>query len=107
LSLSWLTPLSLVLPLPGLLRLLTVLGFSLVVPGAALVCRLRIDDRVVEWGLAITGSLVVFASGAVLMAWTGWWQPHVLLTGVALASGLPLWAELRDRSTGTSPSPER
>lgn len=100
--LAWLTPLSVVLPLPGLVRLVVLLLFVLVVPGAALVCRLDVLDPVVEWALTMTAGLVAFSGGAVLMAWTGWWQPNALVLILAAGSLWPLCAEVRRRSTSLS-----
>jgi hypothetical protein len=103
-SLSWAAPLCVALPMPAVLRLVVVLLFAVIVPGAAVVSRLGFEDRVVEWALTVTASLVICAGASVLMAWTEWWHPRGLFLGLAAACAVALWLELRGRWR-TTPSP--
>jgi hypothetical protein len=59
-----------------------------VVPGGALITRLRTGELLADAGLAIGLSLALEILASSVLAWTGWWHPELLaigLGGVSLA----------------------
>ncbi|MFY9265139.1 MAG: hypothetical protein WAO61_06905 [Solirubrobacterales bacterium] len=69
-------------------ELLATFAF-LLVPGGAVVSRMRSESLLIGTALAITISLAVTTTGATAMAWTGWWYPDQMLVAVgAIAFGL-------------------
>lgn len=62
-----------------------VLASALLVPGAAVLTRLEIEDPVVGGALAIALSIAIDVLGSLALVWTGWWHPGVL--AVTLGAG--------------------
>lgn len=75
--------LAVLLPAPGTVRAAAALAFALVAPGAAIAGLLGIRG-VAPWAtVTIAGSLTVGVISTELAALAGWWQPRVLLVGLA------------------------
>lgn len=87
LALALLTPLSLGAPLPVPVRLVVVLAFATLAPGAAVVCWLDGLDPVVRAALAMVISLAVFSGVAATMAWLGAWHPTLGVCVIAAVCG--------------------
>jgi len=64
----------------GPVRLVMLLTFLLIGPGAAVMAHLPVRDRLVSWALAITASLSIACGTAVLMLWTHTWSPQIAVT---------------------------
>lgn len=77
------------------LRPLLVLGAMLLVPGAAVLTRLRVPDALSGVALAIGLSLALDALLAAALAAVGLWDPLVAGAVVAGAAALVLAADLR------------
>ncbi len=78
------------LPLPGPVRLVLLLVFLCLGPGAAVVAHVAPRDRLVGWALTLTAGLNVSTGLSVLTLWTGTWAPRVLVVALAAASALSL-----------------
>jgi hypothetical protein len=77
-------------------RLITVLVAFCVVPGAAFLGRVPLeDDFVGSLGLAIALSLAAETAVALIMIWTGWWHPRTLAFALGVASCSPVFFDLR------------
>jgi hypothetical protein len=70
-------------------RLLLVLAAACLIPGAALLTRLSVDDPLEGFTVAVALSFSVEAAGAVVMLDVGWWHPFawaiILLAGACVA----------------------
>lgn len=64
---------------PAGIRLVAVLAFGTLVPGAALLCHFPVGDAAVSWALAVVLSWSVCATIAVVMAWSATWHPLAAL----------------------------
>jgi hypothetical protein len=91
----------------GSLRLLLVVAFDIVGPGAALMAHVRVRDTLVAWALAVTASLSVMSLPATVMLWLGEWQPlsvHIALLAATLCAAsvrLIIAARARPRLAGS------
>jgi hypothetical protein len=86
----------------GPARLVMLLAFLLVGPGAAVMSYPRIADRLVSWALTVTASLSIACGIAVLMLWTHTWNPGAAVlalagavVGTAFARLMPLRRQAR------------
>ena len=74
----------------GHLRLVLLMAFMLVGPGAAVLSLVRTADRFVSWALTLTASLTIACGTAVVTLWTHTWRPDLavgaLVAAVATAS---------------------
>ncbi|GAA0517017.1 hypothetical protein Ade02nite_84780 [Paractinoplanes deccanensis] len=69
----------------------------LVVPGGAVLARVRVSGWP-EWlGLAVAVSLAGQTAAALAMVWTRWWHPPVLATAVAVLSAALLTIDVLDK----------
>jgi hypothetical protein len=86
----------------GPVRLLLVVAFDIVGPGAAVMAHVGVRDTLVAWALAVTASLSAMSLPAAVMLWLGEWQPvlaHVtLLAGTLGAATVRLIMAARARS---------
>lgn len=83
---SLLAVLSVVLHAPGAARLVFVLAFCCLGPGAALVSQIRIPGAAAAWTLTNVLSLAVWAVGSAMLAWLHAWSPETLLVILATAT---------------------
>ncbi|SHN47570.1 hypothetical protein [Cryptosporangium aurantiacum] len=75
----------------GPVRLVLLLAFMTAAPGAAIVSYLRIADRILAVGLAITFSLGLTALVAALMVWAEQWHPSAATAAtLVVTAGLAL-----------------
>jgi len=58
-------------------QLLLVLAAACLIPGAAVLTRLSVDDLLEGFTLAVALSFCIEAAGALAMAWASWWHPFV------------------------------
>jgi hypothetical protein len=70
----------------GPARPLLVLCAACLLPGGALLTRLRVDDLVTALGLAVGLSMCAEAIGALAMVWTGWWHPVAFAIGLGVVA---------------------
>lgn len=77
--------LAVLLPAPGVVRAAAALSFALVAPGAAIAGLLGIRGMAAWATVTLAGSLTVGVIGTELAALAGWWQPRVMLVGLAAA----------------------
>jgi hypothetical protein len=101
----------------GPVRLVMLLTFLLIGPGAAVMSHLRVAGRLVSSALAVTASLTVACGTAVGMLWTHTWQPRTavlaMLVAVAVAAAVRFVLDrsvafrpgIRGRDTGPGPEP--
>lgn len=87
---------------PPVLRLVAVLGFCCIGPGAALVSHVNIASRPTAWALANGLSLSLWGLASATMAWFHMWSPETMLIilSTAAAGGCAL-ALKRSPSRGT------
>jgi uncharacterized membrane protein YhaH (DUF805 family) len=82
--------------LPGTVRILVVLGFACVGPGAAVLAHMRIRDATVTWAMVVLISLTVTAGAATGLIWLTSWHPaavSLVISGlVALSCMIALLA---------------
>jgi hypothetical protein len=98
-----LAPAAVAIGLPGELRLLAVLVFLCLAPGAALVTTLGNRASPVEPGLIVGASLGVAAVVAQTMLWLDAWWPKAFLYLLAAACLVPLLARLREPAAARTP----
>ncbi len=98
-----LAPVLVATPLPAGLRALAVIAYACVGPGAAVVCQLRVGDRVTAWASTLMLSLAGFAAVAVAMVWTDLWYPTAGFTALAWLSALGCLAGLAGRGRPRDP----
>lgn len=55
------------------------------IPGGAIVTRLRTGEGLTDLALAIGLSLGVEIAGSLVLTWSGWWHPEAL--GIVLGAG--------------------
>jgi hypothetical protein len=80
-------------------RPFVVFAAACVVPGGAVLTRLRTGDAMTNFALAISWSLALEIAGSLVLAWSGWWHPEVLGMVLGAASAGLLVADLlQDRS---------
>jgi GT2 family glycosyltransferase len=78
------------------IRPFAVFAAACLVPGSALMTRLRgVDDVATAAGLAIALSLSLVTAGSLALAWTGWWHPELLALLLGGGSAALLLADLR------------
>jgi hypothetical protein len=83
---------------PSWARLVTVLAFVCVGPGAAVLSHLPVTRRSTAWALTNVVSLAVWAMGTAVYAWLNVWSPTALLVGLAAATVLSCtWALARGK----------
>jgi uncharacterized membrane protein len=56
-----------------------------VVPGGALITRLRTEEGLTDLALAIGLSIGIEIAGSLVLTWSGWWHPEAL--GIVLGTG--------------------
>jgi GT2 family glycosyltransferase len=79
----------------GPLRSVVAFAALLVVPGGAVLSRLRVGG-LVEWlGLAVAISLAVETASALAFLWTHFWHPAVIATALGLISAVVLVIDIR------------
>jgi hypothetical protein len=74
----------------GEVRLLLLLAFALVAPGAAVVCHVPLRSRLVAAALTVTASLTVLGLVTATGYWLGAWHPLGVHVGLMLASAVSL-----------------
>ncbi|HEX6391441.1 MAG TPA: hypothetical protein VFZ89_18400, partial [Solirubrobacteraceae bacterium] len=79
----------------AVVRPLVVLAAVLLVPGGALVLRMRVDEQLAAVGIAVGLSLAIVTLVATLAAVTHWWHPELLAAVVAAAAAALLVTDLR------------
>lgn len=87
-----------VLPIPEV-RPFLVIAAALVLPGAAIVTRLRVQEPIATAALIISLSLAVDTAGALLLVWTGSFHPGALAADIVGASSALIFIDL---CTGTA-----
>lgn len=75
-------------------RPFVVLAAACLVPGGAILTRLRTGEPLTNLALAIGLSLAVEFAGSLLLAWSGWWHPLALGLALGVASGTLLVTDL-------------
>lgn len=80
--------LSVDLSAPSGVRLVAVLAFCALGPGAAVICQVRIRDTLSAWALADVLSLALWAIATAMMAWLRMWSSQTLLNILGVASVL-------------------
>ena len=60
---------------PGALRAVLTLAVALLLPGSAVLSRMRVSDRVSAATLTVAASLAIEILVSLVMAWTGAWHP--------------------------------
>jgi len=75
-------------------RPFVVLAAASLVPGGALLTRLRTGEGMVDVALAIGLSLAIAIGGSAVLAWTNWWHPEVLAGVLGAASASLLVGDL-------------
>jgi hypothetical protein len=78
----------------GAVRLVLVFVAACLLPGAALLTRLRIQSTLERSALAVGISLCVEAAGSLAMIWTGWWHPDAWALALVLVSCALIAADL-------------
>jgi hypothetical protein len=78
----------------GAVRLALVFVTACLLPGAALLTRLRIQSTLERCALAVGLSLCIEAAGSLVMVWTGWWHPDGWALALVLASCAPIGVDL-------------
>jgi len=104
-SLGMLAPLVALSPVPPAVKILPVLLFTCLGPGAAMVCRVRLGDAVTAWALTLVLSLSTVAALAAGMAWLRLWHPSagLVLLGTAMAAAcVPLLVQRLWRDEGSA-----
>jgi hypothetical protein len=81
----------------GAARLAFDLCAICLLPGAAVLTRLRWDGLLAAGALAVAISFCVEAAGTLVMVWTGWWHPFGFALALLLAAAIALLADLRRR----------
>ena len=71
------------------------LAAAAVVPGGALLTRLRVDDALTAVSLAIGLSLAIDIAASLALVWTGWWQPELLAFVIGGLSAALLIEDIR------------
>ncbi|MDT5038135.1 MAG: hypothetical protein QOE03_3320, partial [Micromonosporaceae bacterium] len=90
----------------GPVRLVMLLAFVTLGPGAAVICHVRVTDRLVEWALAVTASLTATAAVATAMVWVHLWQPVAAQAAMASAVGVSGLVALINRRPRPEPARE-
>jgi len=90
---SVLLPLAVLRLYPSPARTITVFAYALVGAGCAVMCHVRVADRVVSWALAVVLSLAADGLLAAAMIWAADWHPKAFLF-LAGPSGLSCLARL-------------
>jgi hypothetical protein len=88
----------------AVLRPLTVALALLLVPGGALLTRLRVDDPATAAGIAIAASLAVETLVATATAALHAWEPWLLGAGLALPAALLLAVDLQRTIAARGPA---
>lgn len=83
-------------------RLVLVLATACLVPGAAILTLLRVDDVLEAAALAIGLGIALEALGPLVMIWTGFWHPVVWGALLAAAASLRLIQDLRCNAASTA-----
>jgi CHASE2 domain-containing sensor protein len=79
-------------------RPFVVFAAACLVPGGAILTRLRTGEGMTDLALAIGLSLAVEIAGSLALAWSGWWHPEALGIVLGAASmGLLVSDLLRSR----------
>jgi hypothetical protein len=86
---------SLALPAPAPARLVALLAFACVGPGAAVLGHLRFADPVVSWAMVVVLSLATFAGVATAQVWAAWWHPRVAILALSIVVGLSCLSAVR------------
>src|SRR2546423_2676769 len=84
LALAVVTPILVRLPVGVLPKVVLVLLFALLAPGAAVLSKVRLGDAVTSWAMAFLLSVALFALVSVGMVWTRLWYPYVGLLLLAV-----------------------
>jgi uncharacterized membrane protein len=79
----------------SILRLLLLLAAACLVPGAAVLTRLPVEDVLEAVGLAVGLGFSIEAAGALAMVWTGWWHPFGWAVVLASAACVMIVLDLR------------
>lgn len=66
-------------------RPFVVFAAALLVPGGALLTKLRTGESITDLALTVGLSLAVEVAGGLILAWSGWWHPVTL--AVVLGGG--------------------
>ncbi len=66
-------------------RPFVVFAAACLVPGGAILTRLRTGESLTDLALAIGFSLAVDIAGSLLLTWSRWWHPEML--GIVLGAG--------------------
>lgn len=66
-------------------RPFVVLVAACLVPGGAIITRLRTGEGITDLALAVGLSLAVEIAGSLVLTWSGWWHPEAL--GIVLGAG--------------------
>lgn len=91
------------LDINGPLRWLLVTPAVLLVPGAAIVPALELEDIWAFAGMTVVLSMAVGTAAATLIAWIGWWQPQAIAAVIALVSCAGLLYDVRRIRRLTAP----
>jgi CHASE2 domain-containing sensor protein len=75
-------------------RPLVLLVAACLVPGGAILTRLRTGEGMTDLALAIGLSLAVEVAASLLLAWSGWWHPGALGIALGAASAVLLVGDL-------------
>src|SRR5256714_40418 len=84
LALAVVTPILVRLPVGVLPKVVLVLLFAFLGPGAAVLSKVRLGDPVASWAMAFLLSVALFALVSVGMVWTRLWYPYVGLLLLAV-----------------------
>ncbi|MDX6597657.1 MAG: hypothetical protein QOE87_1544 [Gaiellales bacterium] len=84
--------------LPGTLRMAVVVAAAALIPGAAVLTRIRVAVPATVVALSIALSLAIDSIASLILAWSGWWHPEMVGAVVATASGLLLARDARERA---------
>jgi CHASE2 domain-containing sensor protein len=75
-------------------RPFVVFAAACLVPGGAILTRLRTGEGMTDLALAIGLSLAVEIAGSLALAWSRWWHPEALAIVLAGASAALLLSDL-------------
>lgn len=78
-------------------RPFVLLVAACLVPGGAILTRLRTGEAITDLALAIGLSLGVEVAGSLVLVWAHWWHPAVLAVTLAVGSMVLLSTDLRLR----------
>jgi CHASE2 domain-containing sensor protein len=75
-------------------RPFVVFAAAVLVPGGALLTKLRTEESITDLALAMGLSLAIDIAGSLILAWSGWWHPVALAIALGAASSALLLADL-------------